>query len=713
MEKLPQPSPAEEDEDEKDDEEEEDDDEEKDDEEEEEEEEEEMMGGTEGILHYDQHLARLLATVAKLHRRAEQLQHRAGREDEEVWEGTASLPAASPTAASPQPQCLDGKLDGGTGLEAPGPDLFAALQHAVSSLERAVFSRHRRAPPQPLPGEEWARAAKSLEELDRAPCWAGRPVCHGPEDGGGEGPLAEEAAVAAALARNVALRAALGRREEELCQAEDSLRALRGDRDRLQRKVQDLRDALCRLEEPEGSGSDTPGPGTPLAQSQLLLDQPQGHDGAQPHAPLSPQPSEGARREQEERAQQLQGCLARLQEVNRALAGALQDCKSDAERLSMVLGQHEARSTALRLALRCSERCGGAYAALLELVRGKRSREQDGTRGGAGEEQSLGQGQGSSPTPMEGRQLQGGAETEVQEESGDSRLQSFPAPLEEGALREHIRRLRTEQAALEASLQDAPAPTSTHRSQDARTRAERALQDARDLLPGWRRPEKAELLQDLAVLKEAMADLKTRLQLAQREKRGLEVLVAGQGPREAALCLLLQHLQQEQDGDHSHPPSSPSSSSSSEEDAPTARMGAAAAQHPLDPEQTREELLHTLTRVQELHAQAQTLVLSLEQSVASSRAQQVQRATITRDFFHAHRWAADTPKCNVSPPECPPQNHSGILHVLPQMPDALLAHPKNAALSATTQSCGGILHTPNARSLPGHPNPCSLPAPQS
>ncbi|XP_054031429.1 uncharacterized protein LOC104308341 [Dryobates pubescens] len=786
MEKLPQPSPAEEDEDEeKDDEEEDDDEEEKDDEEEED---EEMVGGTEGILHYEQHLARLLATVAQLHRRAEQLQHRAGREDEEVWEGTAS-----PTAASPQPQCLDGKLEGGTGLEAaPGPDLFAALQHAVSSLERAVFSRHRRAPPQPLPGEEWARAAKSLEELDRAPCWAGRPVCHGPEDGGGEGPLAEEAAVAAALARNVALRAALGRREEELCQAEDSLRALRGDRDRLQRKVQDLRDALCRLEEPEGSGSDTPGPGTPLAQSQLLLDQPQGHDSAQPHAPLSPQPSEGARREQEERARQLQGCLARLQEANRALAGALQDCKSEAERLSMVLGQHEARSTALRLALRCSERCGGAYAALLELVRGKRSREQDGTRGGegggywgdtgevmgdsgrgswefhgkdvvefmgrilgslwgipvailgssqggswgvlgslwglhwgdtgkvlrrmlgrywgvhgedaggywgmlggcsrrdaagcpgdtaglsgcrkdagdllvpspvpvgtywggapapvppapcpgAGEEQSLGQGQGSSPTPTEGRQLQDGAETEVQEESGDSRLQSFPAPLEEGALREHIRRLRTEQAALEASLQDAPAPTSTHRSQDARTRAERALQDARDLLPGWRRPEKAELLQDLAVLKEAMADLKTRLQLAQREKRGLEVLVAGQGPREAALCLLLQHLQQEQDGDHSHPPSSPSSSSSSEEDAPTAHVGAAAAQHPPDPEQMRDELLRTLTRLQELHAQAQTLVLSLEQSVASSRAQQVQRATITREFFHAHSVAPAAP----------------------------------------------------------------------
>eukprot|EP00076_Gallus_gallus_P030889 XP_015155584.1 Usher syndrome type-1C protein-binding protein 1 isoform X2 [Gallus gallus] len=395
----------------------------------------------------------------------------------------------SPHPHGQQPRGLDG-----AGTEAPHPDLFAALQHAVSSLERAVISRHRCTP---APPAEWAQ---SLEELQRV---AG--PCQGL--GRGEG-LLEEAE------RNAALRAALGDRDEELSRTTDALRALQGERERLQGKVWELQEALARLEGTGGAGGDTtglsgaPGPGDPQDLSGCILscDDAQPH-GAQPHSPLSPPPSEGASRELEQRMQQLQGHMERLKEVNQQLSAALRDCKSDSERLSMVLGQHESRSSALHLALHCSERCVDAYAALLERMWAKLGRDGHGPSAGATGEQSTEHSCGSSPTQR--LQLPDQAEPKRQE---GSRVTSCPGlhsthGSEEGALREAIRQLRAEQAAVQMSLHHVPTPSRapSRRAEDACARAERALRDARALLPGWRRPERAELLREVAELKVSAA----------------------------------------------------------------------------------------------------------------------------------------------------------------------------------------------------------------
>ncbi|XP_042692221.1 Usher syndrome type-1C protein-binding protein 1 [Centrocercus urophasianus] len=547
----------------------------------------------------EQHITTLLACTNPHSTR--HLPHK----EEEEHSGCTS----SPRPDGRQPQGLDG-----TGKEAPRPDLFAALQHAVSSLERAVISRHRRTP---APPAEWAQ---SLEELQRvAGTWQGLER--------GEGLLE-------AAARNAALLEALGHRDEELSRTTEALQALQGERERLQGKVWELQEALARLEGMGGAGGDAvglssaPRLGDPQDLSGCLLsyDEAQ-HQSAQPHSPLSPLPSEGASQELEDRMQQLQGHTERLKEVNQQLSAALHDCKSDSERLSMVLGQHESRSSALRLALHCSERCVDAYAALLERMWAKLGRDGHGPDAGAMGKQSAEHGCGPSPT--QSLQLPGQAEPKDSGVSSCPRLHSAHGS-EEGALREAIRQLRAEQAAVQVSLSHVPMPTRapSRCGEDIRARAERALQDARALLPGWRRPERAELLREIAELKEAMAELRMRLQLAEKEKRGLEVLVAAQGPREAALRLVLQHMEREQGA---HSPSS--SSSSSEEDAP---MGAAALQRPADPERTAQELQRALARIEQLHARAQALVLSLEQSSAVSRVQHEKCIAVTRESFHAH-----------------------------------------------------------------------------
>ncbi|XP_052555716.1 harmonin-binding protein USHBP1 isoform X2 [Tympanuchus pallidicinctus] len=572
----------------------------------------------------EQHITTLLAST-----NPHSTRHLPHKEEEEHSGGTSS-----PRPDGRQPQGLDG-----TGPEAPRPDLFAALQHAVSSLERAVISRHRRTP---APPAEWAQ---SLEELQRvAGTWQGLER--------GEGLLE-------AAARNAALLEALGHRDEELSRTTEALQALQGERERLQGKVWELQEALARLEGMGGAGGDAVGLGSAprlgdpqdLSGCLLSYDEAQ-HQSAQPHSPLSPLPSEGASQELEDRMQQLQGHMERLKEVNQQLSAALHDCKSDSERLSMVLGQHESRSSALRLALQCSERCVDAYAALLERMWAKLGRDGHGPNDGAMGKQSADYGCGPSPT--QSLQLPGQAEPKDSGVSSCPRLHRYPIPIpkvsqhptptslplhpcphsahgsEEGALREAIRQLRAEQAAVQVSLSHVPMPTRapSRCGEDIRARAERALQDARALLPGWRRPERAELLREIAELKEAMAELRMRLQLAEKEKRGLEVLAAAQGPREAALRLVLQHMEREQGA---HSPSS--SSSSSEEDAP---MGAAAPQRPADPERTAQELQRALARIEQLHARAQALVLSLEQSSAVSRAQHQKCIAVTRESFHAH-----------------------------------------------------------------------------
>ncbi|XP_077698084.1 LOW QUALITY PROTEIN: harmonin-binding protein USHBP1 [Eretmochelys imbricata] len=695
------------------------------------EEEADVAGADErAILRYEEHITTLLVTITQLHSKAEQLQQRRTREEDEYSdqcsEYTASLPRCVQRpwslAICPFPMgCME---EGGSS------DVFLDLQQAVASLENAVFSRRSQARllasadgemgagGPSVVGEEWAQIAKTLEEVERGlgdfaglpednrSCpWKAAPRAPGEKmSEASPGLSAEDVSwikkeIATYAERNAALRVALGSKEEELSRSKVTLQAFQEEREKLQRKVKELQDSLLRIEtlsqpcSPSASASDTVStrgsvsPGgegepwpfqDPVAAAQSLIRCFQSCSSTQHLCRLFPQhrpaASESHVREWEARTQQLRGCIERLKGLNQLLSGTLQEWKGHSERLSMLLGQHESNSTALRLAAQYSERCVEAYEVLLSLAGvklgpwlepveegdaldkgepGARAPNSPGGRMGAVLDEARRFLRRAEPEGEEAGSGQDRAGTHGWESSTPSPGALGPGGAEEGILHEYIRRLRAEQASVEVSLlelgcQAAPGSAgAVIQSNDAiEAKLDEAVRVAGGALPRETpRPkmEKPQLLHDLVAIRESMADLKTRLHLAEKETRGLELCTYTHRAQEAAHLLLIEHLQGELDGQRGRRPSSGSSSSGDSTscssclgDVGRREAEAARPQAALDRETMMLELVGALARSRELRGQAQGLAASLEHRSATSRVQQAQCVGITRDFFQAH-----------------------------------------------------------------------------
>ncbi|XP_074926570.1 harmonin-binding protein USHBP1 isoform X1 [Chelonoidis abingdonii] len=499
--------------------------------------------------------------------------------------------------------------------------------------------------------------------------------------------------------RNAALRVVLGSKEEEISRSKVTLQAFQEEREKLQRKVKELQDSLLRMEtpsqpcSPSASASDAVSPRgsvsprgegepwpfqDPVAMAQSLIRCFQSCSSTQHLCRLFPQhrppASESHVREWEARTQQLRGCIERLKGLNQLLSGTLRERKGHSERLSMLLGQHESNSTALHLAMQYSERCMEAYEVLLPLAGvklgpwlepveegdtldkgepGACAPNSPGGRTGAMLDEArrfLGR---AEPKGEEARSGQAGAAGTHGWKSAPSPGSQGPGGAEEGILYEYIRRLRAEQASVEVSLLDlgcqavpGSAGAVIHSNDAIKAMVDEAVRVAGGVLPRETpRPkmEKPQLLHDLVAIREAMADLKIQLHLAEKETRGLELCTYMHRAQEAAHLLLIEHLQGELDELRGRCPSSGSSSSGDSTscssclgDVGRQEAEAARPQAALDRETMMLELVGTLARSRELRGQAQGLAASLEQRSAASRVQQAQCIGITRDFFQAH-----------------------------------------------------------------------------
>ncbi|XP_032992766.1 Usher syndrome type-1C protein-binding protein 1 [Lacerta agilis] len=642
------------------------------------------------ILRYEEHITGLLVTITRLHGRIESLQRSKAREDDDLCsdlcsEYTASLPRCSlpfpnPAAALPPPAAHPER-----------GDLFLDVHKAVTSLENTVLAHRCRLPSASAELEGCTEPMEGLEEIlqrfqgGKKDPWP-RPDPEAQTSVAGflaDGMSIYEREIALYEERNASLREELEGKDGELERSKAALCTYQEERDKLQRKVKDLQGALSEMEaHPYGATSpvrekESLGFQDPLVAAQNFACCFRGAPSAHPvcclHPAQGPPPMETPTKGMEDQRQELHGFTEKLQGLNQLLSATLQESKGDMEGISLLLGQRESEETALRLAVRYSERCLEAYEVLLSLTPTKLHPEteaggEEGSLCHAGrlsEVKSAVLGEAYRSLRRCGKDVSGGPGLSCWEQRcGRGRLSELYRS-EEGdrkVLRGYIRRLREEQSSLKLPpCRPPPGPDSAAARISSRigTKVAEVQKASQDTLPSEAaqpRMEKTRLLQELQEAREALGDLNTRLHLTEKEKRRLALQMYAFRAQEAACLLMARILEGERDelrGQQTASTGSSSSSSSGEDsledfapictsqrNAPRPSEDAGVEQSGEDAKREASKFLDTLThvngRIVELKDRISSLLAELEERSQDSRTQEAQQMELTRDFFKAH-----------------------------------------------------------------------------
>ncbi|XP_063067086.1 colorectal mutant cancer protein [Engraulis encrasicolus] len=378
--------------------------------------------------------------------------------------------------------------------------------------------------------------------------------------------------------------------------------------------------------------------------------------------------SESKIREFEVETERLNSRIEHLKSQNDLLTITLEECKGNAERMSMLVGKYESNATALRLALQYSEQCIEAYDLLLALAESEQSLVLGQFRAAgvgnlgeqAGEEsvtqalkrahdcrktaetaarELLGRLDGScgafsssgcSTQPWES--LSSNSHTSTTSSTASSCDTDFSKE-DEQRLKDYVQQLKNDRAAVQLTMLELESVHVDPLSSEVKPRTDSQRLDL----------ENAVLMQELMAMKEEMAELKAQLYLLEKEKKALELKLSTREAQEQAYLVHIEHLKAELEEHQEQRRRSLGSTGSSagSKDKGSKDGGDLPAisltdLRTLSDSDLAMELTNALRREKKLKGRVQELVAALERLTKSSEVRHQQSAEFVNDLKRAN-----------------------------------------------------------------------------
>ncbi|XP_073914973.1 colorectal mutant cancer protein isoform X2 [Castor canadensis] len=381
--------------------------------------------------------------------------------------------------------------------------------------------------------------------------------------------------------------------------------------------------------------------------------------------------SESKIREFEVETERLNSRIEHLKSQNDLLTITLEECKNNAEKMSMLVGKYESNATALRLALTYSEQCIEAYELLLALAESEQSlilgqfraagvgsspgdqsgdenitqmlkrahdcrktaenaakallMKLDGSCGGAFAVA------GCSVQPWES--LSSNSHTSTTSSTASSCDTEFTKE-DEQRLKDYIQQLKNDRAAVKLTMLELESIHIDPLSYDVKPRGDSQRLDL----------ENAVLMQELMAMKEEMAELKAQLYLLEKEKKALELKLSTREAQEQAYLVHIEHLKSEVEEQKEQRMRSLSSTSSSSKEKPSKECADAASpalslaelRTTCSESELAAEFTNAIRREKKLKTRVQELVSALERLTKSSEIRHQQSAEFVNDLKRAN-----------------------------------------------------------------------------